>query len=170
MVLAPVACGKHECRVCSGGQSSRTHLHMHLAASSETSSHLRQTSRHHTNGLHFKEIEAIRELQSKLNEYREWIQATSSSRETNSFQSDQEGLSHSRFPKKLKEQLQERAWLCASRGEEFSMSTAARRRLMRDFKRMQTDPPAGVSASPIADNVMTWYVSITHQIDERTRC
>ena len=37
------------------------------------------------------------------------------------------------------------------------MSTAARRRLMRDFKRMQTDPPAGVSASPIADNVMTWY-------------
>lgn len=29
---------------------------------------------------------------------------------------------------------------------------------MRDFKRMQTDPPAGVSASPIADNVMTWYV------------
>lgn len=38
-----------------------------------------------------------------------------------------------------------------------NMSTAARRRLMRDFKRMQTDPPAGVSASPIADNVMTWY-------------
>lgn len=28
---------------------------------------------------------------------------------------------------------------------------------MRDFKRMQTDPPAGVSASPISDNVMTWY-------------
>lgn len=24
---------------------------------------------------------------------------------------------------------------------------------------MQTDPPAGVSASPIADNVMTWYAS-----------
>jgi hypothetical protein len=67
------------------------------------------------------------------------------------------------------------------------MSTAARRRLMRDFKvrhhprvqlcarcntniavtravltsvqRMQMDPPAGVSASPIADNVMTWYDS-----------
>jgi hypothetical protein len=76
-----------------------------------------------------------------------------------------------------------------------TMSTTARRRLMRDFKvrgiaaehslrfhdfsqaaihlhcakrlpfqradpfeqRMQTDPPAGVSASPIADNVMTWY-------------
>ena len=25
-------------------------------------------------------------------------------------------------------------------------------------QRMQTDPPAGVSASPVADNVMTWYV------------
>lgn len=23
-------------------------------------------------------------------------------------------------------------------------------------QRMQTDPPAGVSASPVADNVMTW--------------
>jgi ubiquitin-conjugating enzyme E2 A len=23
---------------------------------------------------------------------------------------------------------------------------------------MQTDPPAGVSASPVADNVMTWFV------------
>lgn len=69
------------------------------------------------------------------------------------------------------------------------MSTAARRRLMRDFKvgagsdittpiaawpspsevgleanralqRMQTDPPAGVSASPVPDNVMTWYVTV----------
>lgn len=59
----------------------------------------------------------------------------------------------------------------------LKMSTPARRRLMRDFKvcstisrgvkhktntnplqRMQTDPPAGVSASPISDNVMTWYV------------
>ncbi|RFU78761.1 ubiquitin-conjugating enzyme e2 2 [Trichoderma arundinaceum] len=42
------------------------------------------------------------------------------------------------------------------------MSTAARRRLMRDFKRMQTDPPAGVSASPIPDNVMTWLVCPSH--------
>ena len=44
-----------------------------------------------------------------------------------------------------------------SKPRAVKMSTAARRRLMRDFKRMQTDPPAGVSASPIADNVMTWY-------------
>merc|ERR1712029_491854 len=45
------------------------------------------------------------------------------------------------------------------------MSTAARRRLMRDFKRMQTDPPAGVSASPIADNVMTWNAVIIGPAD-----
>ena len=66
--------------------------------------------------------------------------------------------------------------------QRVTMSTAARRRLMRDFKvsalvlccrvtsavsllihvqqRMQTDPPAGVSASPVADNVMTWYASL----------
>lgn len=25
---------------------------------------------------------------------------------------------------------------------------------------MQTDPPAGVSASPVADNVMTWYAPL----------
>ena len=30
---------------------------------------------------------------------------------------------------------------------------------MNLVQRMQTDPPAGVSASPIADNVMTWYVA-----------
>jgi hypothetical protein len=73
---------------------------------------------------------------------------------------------------------------CQTHDKPARMSTAARRRLMRDFKvrhsyacdyatapyrhphrigltrvsqRMQTDPPAGVSASPIADNVMTWY-------------
>jgi len=40
------------------------------------------------------------------------------------------------------------------------MSTPCKRRLMRDFKRMQNDPPAGVSASPVADNVMTWNAVI----------
>ena len=29
---------------------------------------------------------------------------------------------------------------------------------------MQTDPPAGVSASPIADNVMTWYAFIDSRV------
>lgn len=28
---------------------------------------------------------------------------------------------------------------------------------------MQTDPPAGVSASPVADNVMTWYVLMARE-------
>lgn len=41
---------------------------------------------------------------------------------------------------------------------------------MRDFKRMQTDPPAGVSASPIADNVMTWYgLHCKHRLRFRLR-
>lgn len=30
--------------------------------------------------------------------------------------------------------------------------------MLTHFQRMQTDPPAGVSASPVADNVMQWYV------------
>lgn len=29
---------------------------------------------------------------------------------------------------------------------------------------MQTDPPAGVSACPVADNVMTWYVSVDQAV------
>jgi len=36
------------------------------------------------------------------------------------------------------------------------MSTPAKRRLMRDFKRLQTDPPAGVSGAPCQDNVLLW--------------
>ena len=36
------------------------------------------------------------------------------------------------------------------------MSTPARRRLMRDFKRLQDDPPAGVSGAPCDDNIMQW--------------
>jgi ubiquitin-conjugating enzyme E2 A len=48
------------------------------------------------------------------------------------------------------------------------MSTAARRRLMRDFKKLQDDPPnegfvdwmlfmfLGVTAAPLEDNIMSW--------------
>ncbi len=36
------------------------------------------------------------------------------------------------------------------------MSTAARKRLIRDFKRLQQDPPEGVNASPQAENIMQW--------------
>ncbi|KAI3427990.1 hypothetical protein D9Q98_006378 [Chlorella vulgaris] len=40
------------------------------------------------------------------------------------------------------------------------MSTAARKRLIRDFKRLQQDPPEGVNASPQAENIMTWNAII----------
>jgi ubiquitin-protein ligase len=40
------------------------------------------------------------------------------------------------------------------------MSTPARRRLMRDFKRLQEDPPAGVSGAPSEDNIMIWNAVI----------
>ncbi|TPX48304.1 hypothetical protein SeMB42_g02663 [Synchytrium endobioticum] len=40
------------------------------------------------------------------------------------------------------------------------MSTPAKRRLMRDFKRLQTDPPEGVSGAPNPDNVLLWNAVI----------
>ncbi|KAK4054590.1 Ubiquitin-conjugating enzyme E2 2 [Microbotryomycetes sp. JL201] len=40
------------------------------------------------------------------------------------------------------------------------MSTAARRRLIRDFKRMSTDPPGGISAAPNAEDIMVWNAVI----------
>merc|ERR1719461_1453673 len=36
------------------------------------------------------------------------------------------------------------------------MSTPSKRRLMRDFRRLQNDPPHGISASPLQDNIMQW--------------
>lgn len=40
------------------------------------------------------------------------------------------------------------------------MSTVSRRRLVRDFKRLQQDPPAGISGAPKADNIMIWNAVI----------
>eukprot|EP00002_Diphylleia_rotans_P026799 TRINITY_DN535_c0_g3_i1.p1 TRINITY_DN535_c0_g3~~TRINITY_DN535_c0_g3_i1.p1 ORF type:complete len:172 (-),score=37.47 TRINITY_DN535_c0_g3_i1:137-652(-) len=40
------------------------------------------------------------------------------------------------------------------------MTTPARRRLMRDFKRLRTDPPQGVSGAPLENNIMTWNAVI----------
>ena len=34
------------------------------------------------------------------------------------------------------------------------MTTPAKRRLVKDFKRLQKDPPAGVSAAPAAEDIM----------------
>jgi len=42
----------------------------------------------------------------------------------------------------------------------FKMSTPARRRLMRDFKKLQEDPPAGVSGAPTDNNIMLWNAII----------
>lgn len=36
------------------------------------------------------------------------------------------------------------------------MTTVARRRLIRDLKKLQTDPPQGVSAAPKQDDIMNW--------------
>ncbi|KAM4868079.1 ubiquitin-conjugating enzyme E2 B-like isoform X1 [Urocitellus parryii] len=45
-------------------------------------------------------------------------------------------------------------------GQLGSMSTPARRRLMRDFKRLQEDPPVGVSGAPSENNIMQWNAVI----------
>ena len=39
-------------------------------------------------------------------------------------------------------------------------STPARRRLMRDFKRMQSDPPEGVNGAPCDNDIMKWHAVI----------
>ncbi|KAF3504581.1 hypothetical protein F2Q69_00041892, partial [Brassica cretica] len=43
---------------------------------------------------------------------------------------------------------------------ERRMSTPARKRLMRDFKRLQQDPPAGISGAPQDKNIMLWNAVI----------
>ncbi|KAM0683541.1 Ubiquitin-conjugating enzyme E2 2 [Mitosporidium daphniae] len=40
------------------------------------------------------------------------------------------------------------------------MSTPCRRRLMRDFRCIQQDPPPGVAGSPLSDNIMLWQAVI----------
>ena len=40
------------------------------------------------------------------------------------------------------------------------MSTSSRRRLVRDFKKMNSDPPPGINAAPLADNIMLWTAVI----------
>ncbi|CBJ33165.1 hypothetical protein Esi_0435_0014 [Ectocarpus siliculosus] len=38
------------------------------------------------------------------------------------------------------------------------MSTPARRRLMRDFRRLQNDPPSGVTGAPMDNNILAWQM------------
>eukprot|EP00659_Diplonema_papillatum_P004182 gene4182-6489_t len=37
-----------------------------------------------------------------------------------------------------------------------SAAPPAKRRLMRDYKKVQQDPPAGISAVPVDKDLMTW--------------
>lgn len=41
-----------------------------------------------------------------------------------------------------------------------TQSTNCRRRLIRDFKRLSSDPPGGISGSPCPDNIMLWNAVI----------
>ncbi|PVF95068.1 hypothetical protein CPB86DRAFT_776389 [Serendipita vermifera] len=40
------------------------------------------------------------------------------------------------------------------------MSTSCRRRLIRDFKHLSSDPPAGISGAPCPENIMVWNAVI----------
>jgi len=40
------------------------------------------------------------------------------------------------------------------------MTSSARKRLMRDFKTITDDPPAGISGAPISNNIMVWNAII----------
>ncbi|GMH41501.1 hypothetical protein BSKO_09411 [Bryopsis sp. KO-2023] len=40
------------------------------------------------------------------------------------------------------------------------MSTLARKRLIRDYKRLQDDPPQGINGAPNPDNIMKWNAVI----------
>lgn len=46
------------------------------------------------------------------------------------------------------------------------MSTPARKRLMRDFKRLQQDPPAGISGAPQDNNITLWNAVIFGYVSE----
>lgn len=37
------------------------------------------------------------------------------------------------------------------------MLTPAKKRLMRDFKRLHHEPPAGISGAPYDNNIMLWH-------------
>jgi hypothetical protein len=43
---------------------------------------------------------------------------------------------------------------------EREMATPARRRLMRDFKRLQKDPPDGISGAPCDNDILKWNAVI----------
>eukprot|EP01103_Thecamoeba_quadrilineata_P013877 TRINITY_DN3984_c0_g1_i3.p1 TRINITY_DN3984_c0_g1~~TRINITY_DN3984_c0_g1_i3.p1 ORF type:complete len:151 (-),score=26.93 TRINITY_DN3984_c0_g1_i3:26-478(-) len=40
------------------------------------------------------------------------------------------------------------------------MATLARRRLLRDFQNLQSEPPNGISGAPLDDNILVWQAVI----------
>ncbi|CAM9094505.1 unnamed protein product [Ascophyllum nodosum] len=46
------------------------------------------------------------------------------------------------------------------------MSTPARRRLMRDFRRLQNDPPSGVTGAPMDNNILAWQQAVIFGPDD----
>jgi ubiquitin-conjugating enzyme E2 A len=45
------------------------------------------------------------------------------------------------------------------------MSTTARRRLVRDLKKLQSDPPDGINAAPEQDDIMRWKAVMFGPVD-----
>jgi len=45
------------------------------------------------------------------------------------------------------------------------MSTTARRRLVRDLKKLQSDPPDGINAAPETDDIMKWKAVMFGPVD-----
>ena len=43
--------------------------------------------------------------------------------------------------------------------------SAARRRLIRDFKKLQEDPPEGITGTPSESNIMIWTAAIFGPVD-----
>ena len=40
------------------------------------------------------------------------------------------------------------------------MSTKARRRLLKDYRKMTNDPPSGINGAPLHDNLLSWQAII----------
>lgn len=45
------------------------------------------------------------------------------------------------------------------------MTTNSRRRLLRDFKKVTSDPPAGIMAAPDPEDLLTWQAVIFGSVE-----
>ena len=51
-------------------------------------------------------------------------------------------------------------WCCCLWSQLCNLLMVCAQRLMRDFKRLSSDPPTGVNGSPNSDNIMHWNAVI----------